>query len=261
MLFSYKHRHWSYTFHKKQHLINLILNVCSAEPFIQNKPILKHVSTTFFEAFFMVVQGGLTSYTMTLAPAIPQPNSTVVLTLSVIIKNIHYKSLRCLRLKSIGGQNLKLPRGPNYTIQKKCFDYLFRCLLHGDSRGLTAYTITLALPCHRQNRTVALWCCRILLKIFITSHYDVYGIINRWSLPPPSPLHPVLCLLKHNYYQSLQCLMSMSIVDDNLNIHSSYVIIKQWRLPPPSPYTYVTPCSEPWGITTSYKNTCFDFLL
>jgi len=31
--------------------------MCSAEIFIQNKPILKHVSTTFFEAFFMVVQG------------------------------------------------------------------------------------------------------------------------------------------------------------------------------------------------------------
>jgi len=43
----------------------------------------------------------------------------VDLTLSDFIKNIHYPSLRFLRLKSIGGQSLKLPRGPNYTIHKK----------------------------------------------------------------------------------------------------------------------------------------------
>ena len=63
-MFSYKYRHWPYTVHKKQHLINLILSVCSAEPFIQNKPILKHVSTTFFYAFFMVVKGLNYHYTV-----------------------------------------------------------------------------------------------------------------------------------------------------------------------------------------------------
>jgi len=43
----------------------------------------------------------------------------VSLTLSDIIKNIHYQSLRRLRLKNFGGQSLKLPRGPNYSIHKK----------------------------------------------------------------------------------------------------------------------------------------------
>jgi hypothetical protein len=52
------------------------------------------------------------------------------ITLSDIIKNIHYQSLRCLRLRGIGGrfrlrgiggQNLNLPWGPNYTIQKHLF--------------------------------------------------------------------------------------------------------------------------------------------
>jgi len=44
---------------------------------------------------------------------------TLALTLSDINKNIHYESLLFLRLEIIGGQSLKLPRGPNYTIHKK----------------------------------------------------------------------------------------------------------------------------------------------
>ena len=53
-------------------------------------------------------------------------------------KHIHYPSLRCLRLRGIGGQCLKLPWDLTTPYTGTCFDYLLRSLLHGGTRGLTA---------------------------------------------------------------------------------------------------------------------------
>jgi len=76
---------------------------------------------------------------MTLDPAITQPNTTVALTQSDIIKNIHYQLLRCFRLKSIGGQSLKLPREPKYTIPKNMFRLPFSMSSSWWFKGLNYY--------------------------------------------------------------------------------------------------------------------------
>ena len=72
--------------------------------------------------------------------------------------------------------------------------------------------------------------------IFITNHYGVYGLIKRWSLPPPSPLHPCSESIK----TQLLPITTMSYVKEYSRSQPQHtlfisVIIKQWRLPPPSP--------------------------
>jgi len=53
------------------------------------------------------------------------------------------QSLRGLRLRGIGGQSLNLPWGLTTPYKNTCFNYLFRCLRHGGTRGLTTYTVAL----------------------------------------------------------------------------------------------------------------------
>jgi len=97
------------------------------------------------------------------------------LMLSDIIKNIHYQSLRCFRLRSIGGQSLKLPRGPNYTIHKKHVSTTFFDALFMVFQGLNCIHNDLC-PCHsiakHYGGTIMLSC---IIKIFITNHYGILG--------------------------------------------------------------------------------------
>ena len=129
-----------------------------------------------------------------------------------------------VRLKSIGGQSLKLLRGLTTSYTKTCFDYFFRCL-HGVSRGLTADTMTFApaIPSPKPYGGA------ITLSYIIQNiHYQAL----RWTLTAPSPLHQCSKSIKK----------PLPITTVSYNRRAAAHLLKSWvRIPP---WAWIFVCCE-----------------